>query len=107
LNCQFGLVRYALSCWRISSARRLQVLGLATQVSTKGEQPTMSYCEHCEGQRFDRARVLRTLRQVREELRTTDPEASADEAILSALKAVRALEIPHLEPYDEQDEVVH
>ena len=26
---------------------------------------TMSFCVHCEGQRFDRARVLRALRQVK------------------------------------------
>jgi len=67
----------------------------------------MSFCEHCQGQRFDRARVLRALRQVREDLRGTDADGHADEAIAAALRAVRALEIPHLEPYDEEEEVVH
>ncbi len=31
----------------------------------------------------------------------------ADEALALALDAVRALEIPHLEPEDENDQVVH
>jgi hypothetical protein len=66
----------------------------------------MSYCEHCEGQRFDRARVLRALRQVRKELRMKNRRA-ADEALSSALKAIKSLEIPHLEFEDEIDEVVH
>jgi hypothetical protein len=66
----------------------------------------MSYCEHCEGQRFDRARVLRALRQVQKELRAGTP-GRPDEAIDLALKAVRSLEIPHLEWVDEEDEIVH
>jgi hypothetical protein len=44
----------------------------------------MSYCDHCSGQRFDRAQVLRTLRGLR-----------------------RTLEIPHLEVEPEDSEVVH
>ena len=67
----------------------------------------MNYCEHCQGQRFDRARVLRALRQVREDLRTKEGARQADEALVLALNAVRALEIPHLEPEDEDDQVVH
>lgn len=67
----------------------------------------MNYCEHCQGQRFDRARVLRALRQVREELRAKDRGGHADEALVLALDAVRALEIPHLEPDGEEDQVVH
>jgi hypothetical protein len=66
----------------------------------------MSYCEHCEGQRFDRARVLRALRQVKKDLRKKDA-ASAQRALDLALEAVKALEIPHLEWEDEGAEVVH
>jgi len=67
----------------------------------------MNYCEHCQGQRFDRARVLRALRQVREELRDRAGAHDADDALVLALNAVRALEIPHLEPEDGEDQVVH
>ena len=66
----------------------------------------MSFCEHCDGQRFDRAQVLRVLRTTRKTLRK---HSRADEALRLAIKAVRALEIPHLErldePFDEQ--IVH
>jgi hypothetical protein len=65
----------------------------------------MSFCEHCEGQRFDRARVLRALRQLQRELRGTDRTAA--EAVNAALHAVRTMDIPHLEIEDEADEVVH
>jgi hypothetical protein len=66
----------------------------------------MSFCEHCEGQRFDRAQVLRVLRATRGTLRK---DSLADEALIIAIKAVRALEIPHLERLDEtfDDEIVH
>jgi hypothetical protein len=66
----------------------------------------MSFCEHCEGQRFDRARVLRALRQVRKDLRRGNCR-TPHEAIGLALKAVKALEIPHVEWEDEGDEVIH
>jgi hypothetical protein len=66
----------------------------------------MSYCEHCEGQRFDRARVLRALRQLQKELRT-NTRARPDEAIDLALMAVRALDIPHLELVEDGDEIIH
>jgi hypothetical protein len=58
----------------------------------------MSFCEHCEGQRFDRAQVLRVLRATRKILRK---RSRADEALGMAIEAVRALEIPHLERLDE------
>ena len=67
----------------------------------------MSFCEHCEGQRFDRARVLRALRQLRQDLRASMGKRKADEALALALKAVKTLDIPHLEMVDEVDEVVH
>jgi hypothetical protein len=67
----------------------------------------MSFCEHCEGQRFDRARVLRALRQLRQDLRATMGRRRADEALGLALKAVKTLDIPHLEIVDDVDEVVH
>ena len=66
----------------------------------------MSFCEHCEGQRFDRAQVLRALRATQKTLRKRSP---ADEALTRAIKAVRALEIPHLELLDETSDkqIVH
>ena len=73
----------------------------------------MGFCEHCEGQRFDRAQVLRQLRQTRKWLRNEADSCSVDEALFLAIKAVRALEIPHLEPIDDlmeetsEDQVIH
>ena len=69
----------------------------------------MSFCEHCEGQRFDRAQVLRLLRATRKDLRSRNPRCKADEALRLAIDAVRGLEIPHLERMDEvaEDEVIH
>jgi hypothetical protein len=67
----------------------------------------MSFCEHCQGQRFDRARVLRALKQLRKDLQFSRG-VSADAALLKAMESVRRLEIPHLEPYEEElDQVVH
>ena len=66
----------------------------------------MSYCEHCEGQRFDRARVLRLLRQLRKDLEHTDA-GSAEEALDDALQAIRTMDIPHLEWEDTSGEVIH
>ena len=68
---------------------------------------TMSFCEHCEGQRFDRARVLRALRQVRKDLRTARQGAKCDAAIVAAMNAIRDLDIPHLEWDSDEDAVVH
>jgi hypothetical protein len=66
----------------------------------------MSFCEHCEGQRFDRAQVLRLLRATRKTLRKS---SRADEVLGLAINAVRALEIPHLDRLDEtvDGEIVH
>jgi hypothetical protein len=66
----------------------------------------MSFCEHCEGQRFDRARVLRALRQVRKDVQRGKCR-SAEEALQRALAAIQALEIPHLDWEDEGGQVVH
>ena len=69
----------------------------------------MSFCEHCQGQRFDRAQVLRALRAARQRLRTSRTECNADQSFALAIEAVRSLEIPHLEPLDDvvDGEVVH
>lgn len=69
----------------------------------------MSFCDHCDGQRFDRAQVLRALRAARKRLATTERGCNADDAITQAIKAVRDLEIPHLETLEEmmEGEVVH
>ena len=66
----------------------------------------MSFCEHCDGQRFDRAQVLRALRATR---RSLGRRGRADEALAIAIKAVRALEIPHLERFDDSsdEQIVH
>ena len=73
----------------------------------------MGFCEHCEGQRFDRAQVLRQLRQTRARLRADEIPCTPDEALQLAIKSVSALEIPHLEPIDDlleeaiEDQVIH
>ncbi|PYR18101.1 MAG: hypothetical protein DMF95_06975 [Acidobacteria bacterium] len=66
----------------------------------------MGFCEHCEGQRFDRARVLRVLRATRNNLRK---HRRADEALRVAIEAVRALETPHMERLHEtfDEPIVH
>ena len=66
----------------------------------------MSYCEHCEGQRFDRARLLPGAATSPGDLRQ-QPVRGADDALALALKAVRALDIPHFDLEDEEDQVVH
>jgi len=68
----------------------------------------MSFCDHCQGQRFDRAQVLRALRTARKRLHEGEP-CSADQAIALAIETVRALEIPHLELLDDvvDGEVIH
>jgi hypothetical protein len=69
----------------------------------------MSFCDHCQGQRFDRARVLRALRQVQRELRRSRAGAKCEGAISAALNAVRELDLPHLEyePDDGDNMIVH
>jgi hypothetical protein len=66
----------------------------------------MSFCDHCEGQRFDRAQVLRELRATRKRLRSSK---EADQALAAAIEAVRGLDIPHLERLDEsvEGEIIH
>ena len=67
----------------------------------------MSFCEHCQGQRFNRAQVLRALRQVRRNLRDRRNGKKVDEALVLALKTVAALDIPHLDTEDDGGEVIH
>jgi hypothetical protein len=69
----------------------------------------MSFCDHCQGQRFDRARVLRALREARKQLRQADADCGADVALGSVIDKVRKMEIPHIEWIDEStdSEVVH
>lgn len=61
----------------------------------------MSFCEHCQGQRFDRAQVLRALRDARRLLRRDGKSKSAERAIALAIETIRRLEIPHLEVADD------
>ena len=63
----------------------------------------MGYCDHCEGQRFDRAQVLRALRAIRRESRRSKRRESVDDAFARAIEAVRSLDIPHLEVEDERE----
>ena len=69
----------------------------------------MSFCDHCEGQRFDRAQVLRMLRATRRRLQTPGAACSAGDALALAIEAVRSLAIPHLELVDDvvDGQVVH
>lgn len=66
----------------------------------------MSFCDHCEGQRFDRSRTLRLLRR---HVRECPDTAGGREALAQAIEAIRALDIPHLELFDDvvDGEVVH
>ena len=66
-----------------------------------------SFCEHCEGQRFDRAQVLRALRRVRNELRENRCGKKVDKAIALALTTIVRLELPHMELERPPDEIVH
>jgi hypothetical protein len=61
-----------------------------------------NFCEHCQGQRFDRARVLRALRRLRTDLGRAPSGRHAEQALSVALHAIRHLELPHLE-YDDED----
>jgi hypothetical protein len=68
----------------------------------------MGFCDHCQGQRFDRAQVLRALRATRTRLRMAG-DREAERCLARAIEAVRALEIPHLEVEDHvpDGDVVH
>jgi hypothetical protein len=70
----------------------------------------MSFCEHCQGQRYDRANVMRELRALRRTFREQRRRPAACEALDAAIRAVRRLEIPHLERLDDEvadGEIVH
>ena len=70
----------------------------------------MSFCDHCDGQRFDRAQVLRALRSVRQQLRETDGSRDAEHTMSLAIEAVRTLAIPHFDTIDDEvvdGEVIH
>jgi hypothetical protein len=49
----------------------------------------MAFCDHCEGQRFDRAQVLRALRDAKPDARQTPGDA--EQIIAVAIETVRAL----------------
>jgi hypothetical protein len=66
----------------------------------------MSYCEHCEGQRFDRARVLRALRELRRQVRASDSRECSD-VLDMALQAVLVIDIPHMEIIDTGSDIIH
>jgi hypothetical protein len=70
-------------------------------------EPTMSFCDHCEGQRFDRARVLRTLRELKKEFCATRRNESAAAALEAAIRDVRGLDIPHVDEEEPLDSVIH
>lgn len=57
----------------------------------------MEFCDHCEGQRFDRAQVLRALRDLRRQIRRSKRRISADHALDLTIEAIRTLDLPHLE----------
>jgi hypothetical protein len=70
----------------------------------------MSFCDHCEGQRFDRAQVLRTLRALRSRIRESRTNEDAEQVIALAIEKIRALEIPHFDTFDDEvvdGEVIH
>ena len=47
----------------------------------------MSFCEHCQGQRFDRAQVLRALRETQRRLRQSSASKAAEKTLAGFLKA--------------------
>ena len=78
---------------------------MLTRAGARKDVTAMSFCEHCEGQRFDRSRILRALRQAKKDIRDQGKDLDFEKALTIAIKVVRAIDIPHLEPYEE--EVVH
>lgn len=69
----------------------------------------MSFCDHCQAHRFDRAQVLRALRAAQKRLRGSAGACSAEQVLALAIETIHGLEIPHLEPLDEvvDGEVIH
>ena len=69
----------------------------------------MSFCDHCQGQRFDRAQVLRALRAARAKVRGSTAPCTPEDIFAIAIEAVRALDIPHLDVLDDvvEGEVIH
>jgi hypothetical protein len=69
----------------------------------------VSFCDHCSGQRFDRAQVLRALRAARKRLRGSGASRDAEHVLASVIETVRTLEIPHFDPIEEvvDGEVIH
>ena len=53
----------------------------------------MGFCEHCEGQRFDRAQVLRVLRATRLQLRGQRRVTTAEDVLAMAINAVRHMDV--------------
>jgi hypothetical protein len=77
-------------------------------VILKDGNETMSFCDHCQGQRFDRAQVLRALRDTRRRLRESDQSKTIEHALTLAIDSVRSLDIPHLDSEDEaRSEAIH
>jgi hypothetical protein len=68
----------------------------------------MSFCDHCDGQRFDRARILRVLRESRKRLQRSK-DAGAQHVVQMLIEEIRRLDIPHLEVDDEvaDGEIIH
>jgi adenylate kinase len=62
----------------------------------------MSFCEHCQGQRFDRAQVLRTLRETQRVLRRSAASKIAEQTLAIAIDTIRKMAIPHLEVEEEE-----
>jgi hypothetical protein len=70
----------------------------------------VSFCDHCSGQRFDRAQVLRALRAARRRLRRTGASRDAEQVLVSVIETVRTLDIPHFDPVEDEvvdGEVIH
>ncbi len=69
----------------------------------------MAFCDHCDGQRYDRAQILRTLRAMRLKMRESDASGDAERVIELAIETVRSLQIPHFEVVDDvvDIEVIH
>ncbi|HZR23232.1 MAG TPA: hypothetical protein VFA59_06575 [Vicinamibacterales bacterium] len=63
----------------------------------------MAFCDHCQGQRFDRAQVLRMLRASRRQFRRATRNESVDEALAEIIRKVASLDIVHFEVEDESE----